>query len=831
MCSPPVESALGSLAVPSVHQIRVPTLWTDGPGCRRHPSPRMNSLHTRVHDALGLRTSPAIFFTSAAVIVLFTAAMGLFPGPVQEVFGVVAGWLRYDIGWFYTLSATLLALFAVLLACSRYGRIKLGDDDATPEYTGVAWFGMMFAAGVGAVLMFWGIAEPMNHYANPPMPGTEPFSDQAALQAMDIANFHFTIHMWAILLVPGLCFGYFTYKRKLPPRVSSAFQPLLGDRIHGPIGKAIDVISVVSTVFGLAVSTGLGALQINAGMNYVLGTPVAGWVQALILAVITAAGVCSVLAGMDSGVKRLSYINIVAAVALMLFVLMFSISTNDVLRGTVQSAGSFVGHLPVLSTFNDVFGSGRWSGDWTVFYWAWTVTWAPFVGMFVAKISRGRTIREFVTAGLGLPSIFTMIWMGIYGYSAFQADRATAAGPGQGGDLTRTIVEEGNVQAALFQHLQGMPLYLPVAIVALVVITVFFVTSIDSGALVMDAMANGHEDPAPRRQGVFWAISIGAVCAAIILTAGENGLDALQEVIIVIGFPVMLLTLVQAAMLLQALREDAGAARPIRTRQWKQVLPAEEYHRRAQEDGVDIQEYVIRPEFEPGTEPEFDTHTPNTWHQQRTVAQRALLTLGLTGGMASGRTAVGEELERLGAVVVEFDDLLGELLVPGAPVLDEVREVFGDDVVRADGTLDARAMNALIDASEAARSRFYEIVSPLVRAEADARAKAIGDDAVLVMDLALLAETGSARDFDQVLAVSAPAEVRVQRLVDERHVTRERAWALLDEGAQDDERAAIADTVIENGGTREELRAAVEAYWAEKVAPAVEAARIAGGVG
>ena len=242
----------------------------------------MTSPLTRLHDTLGLRTSPAIFFGSAAAVVLFTAAMGLFPGPVQAAFGVVSSWLRYDVGWIYTLSLTLLVAFLFILAVTRYGRVKLGDDDAVPEYSGLTWFGMMFAAGVGAVLMFWGIAEPMNHYANPPMAGTEPFSDRAASEAMAIANFHFGIHMWAILLVPGLCFGYFTYKRKLPPRVSSAFQPLLGDRIHGPIGKTIDIIAVVSTVFGLGVSVGLGALQINAGMNYVLGTPVAGWVQALI---------------------------------------------------------------------------------------------------------------------------------------------------------------------------------------------------------------------------------------------------------------------------------------------------------------------------------------------------------------------------------------------------------------------------------------------------------------------------------------------------------------------------------------------------------------------
>ena len=782
----------------------------------------MNSLLSRLHDRLGLRTSPEVFFSAAAAIIVFTVGMGFFPGPVQTFFGAIAHWLRYDIGWFYTASATLLVAFAFGLAISRYGRVKLGDDDATPEYSGLAWFGMLFAAGVGAVLMFWGIAEPMNHYANPPLEGTEPFTDQAALQAINFANFHFGVHMWAILVVPGLSFGYFTYKRKLPPRVSSAFQPVLGDRIHGPIGKAIDVVAIVSTVFGLGVSTGLGALQINAGMNYVFGTPVAGWVQALILAVITAAALTSVLAGLDRGVKRLSYLNIVMAIALMLFCLMFAASSMDVVRGIIESAGRYVGALPLMTTFNDTMGGGQWSGDWTVFYWAWTVTWAPFTGMFVAKISKGRTVREFVAATIGLPTAFVVVWMGVYGFSAVSMDRASAGGPGQGGALTKTIVEEGNVQAALFQYLQEMPLYLPVAALALVVIVIFFVTSIDSGALVMDAMANGQEDVVSRRQRIFWGLSVGAVCTAIVTTAGDNGLNALQEVIIVIGFPVMILTVLQAALLVRALREDAGSLKPMRTRQWKPVLPAEEYHRRAQEEGVDINDYTIRPEYEVGTEPEYDTHTPNTWHRQKTIAQRAAVTIGLSGAVASGKSLVASEFARHGAVVVDYDDLMHELLDAGHPAVDELREVFGAEMVRLDGSVDWAAIDTLTAESTSARTRLYEVVGPHVRAEADRRATAIGEDAVLVVDLALLDESSSARDFDQVIVVEAAMEARVKRLMAERGLTREQAWAEIDADAQDTDRNdALGWTTLENSGGREELSAAVDTYWAEHVVPAV----------
>ena len=782
----------------------------------------MSSPLTRLHDRAGLRTSPAIFFGAAALIVLFTAAMGIFPGPVQAGFGAVAQWLRYDVGWFYTLSSTILVVFGILLAASRYGRIRLGDDNAAPAYTGIAWFGMMFAAGVGAVLMFWGIAEPMYHYAQPPLSGTEPYSDMAARQAIGIANFHFGIHMWGIMLIPGLCFGYFTYKRKLPPRVSSAFYPLIGDRIHGPIGKSIDVIAIVSTVFGLAISTGLGALQINAGMNYVYGVPVAGWVQAVILAVITGAAVTSAVAGMDKGVKNLSYVNILAAVALMVFVLMFSLSTNDVLRGTVESIGQYFSSLPFLATFNDTFHSGEWSGGWTVFYWAWTVTWAPFVGMFIAKISRGRTIREFVAAGLGLPTAFVIVWMGVYGFSAFQSDRATAPGPGQPGDLATTIVEEGNVQAALFQHLQSMPLYIPVATLALLVIIVFFVTSIDSGGLVMDAMANGHDELAPRRQAVFWAISVGAVCAAIILTSGDNGLAALQEVIIVIGFPVMILTLMQAALLLQALREDAGAARPIRTRQWKQVLPEEEYQRREREASADLSGYVVRPEFEVGTEPEFDTHTPKTWHARAAAERRAAVTVGLTGGVASGKSAVADAFERHGAVVVEFDELMREVLVPGHDALADLRSVFSEEIVHEDGTIDWRTLDRLTADSPSARARLYDVVTPAVREAADTRAKEVGEDSVLVIDLALR-EAATARDVDQVVVVTSPVEERVARLMDERGLSREQAWAEIDADAVTQPEGHDTDVILANDGTLEDLDQVVRAFWNEHVVPRLAA--------
>lgn len=559
----------------------------------------------KLHDRLGLRTNPVIFFSSALFIIVFTLLMMAFPTAMSDGIGVISDFIITYLGWVYTLGIAIFFFFLIYIAMSRFGRVKIGDDDAEPEYSGLAWFGMLFAAGVGAVLLFWGAAEPITHYANPPYDGVEPQSDHAALEALAIANWHIGLGVWIILTIPALAFGYFTYKRKLPPRVSSIFQPLLGERIHGPIGKTIDSVAIVSTVFGIAVSVGLGALQINSGMGIMYGVPLGGWIQAAIVAVITAAGITSVLMGMDKGVKRLSYINILLTIALMLFVLMTG-ATRFVTLGTIESAGYFLQKLPVMMLFNDAFADTGWIGSWTVFYWAWTVTWAPFVGLFIAKISQGRTIRQFVVGVLAAPTTFTLVWVGVFGLSAFNIER------NENGTLVQTVVGEGDIPAALFEFLGHFPLYQLVAAVTLVVITIFFITSIDSAALVMDAIANGHEDPAPKKQGIFWAASIGLVSASILVAAGDNGLTALQNVIIVIGFPVWLIGFMQMWMLVRALREDAGELPPMRTRQWKQVIPIEEYHRRAQEDFSSIEEVTIRPEYEPGTEPEFEGLVPNT---------------------------------------------------------------------------------------------------------------------------------------------------------------------------------------------------------------------------
>lgn len=561
----------------------------------------LHSLHRR----LGLKTTPGIFFPAAGFIILFSLITIAFPQPMIKVFGAVSNWIITYLGWFYVLGTVFFGVFLVYVCLSRFGRIKLGPDDSEPEHSNLSWFGMTFAAGVGAVLMFWGASEPLTHFAKPPYDGVEPQSAEAALDAVSIADFHIGLGVWVLLAVPALGFGYFTYKRRLPPRVSSSFQPLLGDRIHGPWGKTIDVLSLIASVFGLAVSVGLGALQLNSGVNIMYGVPISGPVQAIIIALITAAALTSVLNGMDKGVKRLSTFNIILAMAFLLYVLMTGASMFA-LRGVVESVGNFLYILPKMALFNDTFANTGWLGQWPVFYWAWTICWAPFVGLFLAKISQGRTIRQFVTGVVVLPTAFTMIWVGIFGMNAFHIEMH-----GSGG-LVHTVVDEGDIPGAMFQFLGNFPLLPVIAVVAIVLIFIFFVTSIDSASIVMDSMANGHEDESPVRQRVWWTVSIGLVAASILLFAGKVGLEALQNVVIIIGLPVFVMTFVQAWMILRAFREDAGELPPMRTRQWRPVLPVEEYRRRAEEDYSSVQDYTIRPAFDEETAPEFESRVPRT---------------------------------------------------------------------------------------------------------------------------------------------------------------------------------------------------------------------------
>ncbi|MCK6212358.1 BCCT family transporter [Georgenia sp. EYE_87] len=553
----------------------------------------MNLLH-RIHDRLGLRTSPAIFFGAALLIAAFVLGTIAFTAQVDAFFAGVSEWILTSLGWFYVLGVTIFLIFLIYMAVSRFGRVRLGPEDEAPEHSGPAWFGMLFAAGIGSILMFWGVAEPVNHLANPPMQDVESGSAAAAHEAMAFTLYHFGLHTWTIFALPALAFAYFMYKRNLPPRVSSIFHPLLGDRIHGPVGAAIDTVAIVGTMFGVAVSVGLGTLQINSGLATLWGVAESRAVQITLIACVSALAITSVALGLDKGVKRLSNINIVLAVGLLCFVLVTG-PTLFLLKGTIESAGVYLSWLPELSFWNDTVNDSGWQSSWTVFYWAWTISWSPFVGIFIARISRGRSVRQFVAGVLAIPVMFSVVWFGVFGWAAFDIERTSP------GTLVEPVVEQGDVARALFVFLESFPLTAVVSALAIVLVVIFFTTSVDSAALVMDTISNGHEDRAPTRQRVFWAVCVGLVAATLLGASGEGGLAALQQVIIVVGLPFFVMGYLMIYSLLRALKEDAGERPPIRTRRWKKVLPPEEAARRVEEAGGTPEEAALL--TRPGTVP------------------------------------------------------------------------------------------------------------------------------------------------------------------------------------------------------------------------------------
>ncbi|MFJ9555245.1 BCCT family transporter [Nocardiopsis sp. NPDC101807] len=515
---------------------------------------------------LGLNTNPTIFFASAALTVVFVVCAIAFTDTVDTVFGAVSQWILTHLGWLYILGVTTFLLFLVWIACSRHGGVRLGPPGSAPEYGNLAWFCMLFAAGIGSILMFWGVAEPISHYANPPRGDVEPESVEAARQAMGFTLYHFGLHTWTIFCLPALAFAYFVYRKGLPFRVSSVFHPFIGDRIDGPLGRTVDVVAVLGTLFGVAVTIGLGTMQINSGLNTLFGIEEGRLVQLVLIAVVTAVAVASVASGLDVGIKWLSLVNVVLAVALLVFVFLAS-SPLYLAKGTIETTGVYLERLVALSFWNDTFGNTGWQGSWTVFYWAWTITWSPFVGIFIARISKGRTIREFVLGVLALPTAFSIVWFGVFGLSAFDIEM------NRGGGLVREVVVEQDVPGALFAFLEHFPMATLVSAASILIVVIFFTTSSDSASLVVDMLCSG-DAVTPTRQRVFWGVVQGVVAATVLTATGVGGLDALQQTIIVFGLPFFAIGFFMMAGLVRSLRaetrEGTGARRardaPLATR-------------------------------------------------------------------------------------------------------------------------------------------------------------------------------------------------------------------------------------------------------------------------
>jgi choline/glycine/proline betaine transport protein len=474
------------------------------------------------------------------VILIFVAFGAVFPKQAGAVFSAAQHAIVDGFGWFYIASVAGFLIFALFLMLSRYGDVKLGPDDSEPDYSYLSWFAMLFSAGMGIGLMFFGVAEPIYHFTAPPV--GEGNTVAAARQAMIITFFHWGLHAWAIYIVIGLALAYFAFRRGLPLTIRSALYPLIGARIHGPIGHAADIFAVFGTMFGVATSLGLGVLQVNAGLQYLFGVPNVVAVQLVLIAVITGLATISVVLGLDAGIRRLSELNILLAVMLLGFVLLAG-PTVFLLKALMQNIGAYLDDVVRLTFRMYAYEPNEWLGKWTLFYWGWWIAWSPFVGMFIARISRGRTIREFVLGVLFVPVLFTFLWMTVFGDTALWMQLNGIAPIGQ--------VVADNMPVALFSLLEALSFSGITSLLATLLVVTFFVTSADSGALVIDMITSGGADEPPVWQRIFWAVTAGVV-AAVLLLAG--GLQALQTAAIVSALPFSVVMVLVCYGLLRALQ-------------------------------------------------------------------------------------------------------------------------------------------------------------------------------------------------------------------------------------------------------------------------------------
>lgn len=494
--------------------------------------------------------APAVVLPSLLVLGALLMLCGFYPQRADQLFGSAQAWVVTNFDWFYTVAVTGFLVFLVLIAWSRYGDIRLGPDDAKPEFSFASWTAMLFAAGMGIGLMYFGVGEPLQHYLNPPT--QEAGTPAAAREALTSTFFHWGFQAWAIYGVMGLVLAYFGFRYNLPLTMRSGLYPLLQKRINGPIGHSVDAFALVGTIAGLATTLGYGALQLAAGLNLVTGwdTGTTAFRIAVIVVVVGLAGL-SAASGLDKGVKRLSEVNLLITFALLGFVLLCG-PTVFLLQAFSENIGNYLSSLVGMSlrTFTyEVANDDGWFGGWTILYWAWWISWSPFVGMFIARISRGRTVREFIVGVLFIPTAFNLLWMTVFGNGAIWIDTHVAQGA-----LSATA---SNVDALLFRFFEYLPLAKAVSWIAVLLIALFFVTSADSGAYVVDAIASRGHPQSPVWQRLFWAAVLG-MTAVVLLLAG--GLKALQAMTLVTALPVAAIMVLLCIGLWRGMKADLAHA-------------------------------------------------------------------------------------------------------------------------------------------------------------------------------------------------------------------------------------------------------------------------------
>ena len=496
------------------------------------------------------RVSKPVFLSSALLIIAFIIFGAFFNELANEVFGQAKAFISVRFGWFFIVVVNLALLMSIYLIFSKYGDIRLGYQTEEPEYNLASWIGMLFSAGIGIGLLYWGTAEPLQHFMAPPL--GEPETIAAAKQAMNISFLHYGLHVWAIYGMVALSLAYFHYRRGLPLAIRSTLYPLIGKKIYGPWGHTVDTLAVFGTMFGVVTTLGLGVLQINSGLETLFGIPNTITVQIILIAFITMLAGLSLMMGLDKGIKRLSDINIFLTIVLLSFVIFLG-PTQFIINSFVENIGNYIHQVIPLGLWTESYaGEENWQSSWTIFYWAWWISWSPFVGVFIARISRGRTIREFILGVLLIPITILFLWFTAFGGSAVHMELMAAADP--------SLASPGLVEAvkadygsAIFKLMEFYPFAKAATLLIIVMIVLWFVTSSDSASFVIDMLTSGGDANPPKIQRLFWAGTEGVI-AAVLLAAG--GLGALQAASIVSGFPFAVVILIMLYSLLRGLSRD-----------------------------------------------------------------------------------------------------------------------------------------------------------------------------------------------------------------------------------------------------------------------------------
>lgn len=489
-----------------------------------------------------VRSNQAVLYISAGLALAFVLFSIFFQTAMENVVNSLFAAITGGMGWLYLISAAVFIIAAIIIAAGPYGKIKLGKDEDKPEFSNFQWLSMLFGGGMGIGLVFWSVSEPMMHYLNPP------FGEAQTQEAIDTATrmtfFHWGLHPWIIFAIGGLALAYFQFRKDMPFLISSAFYPLIGERVHGPIGKAIDIIAVFATIFGVATSLGLGSNQIATGIQYVWGIEPTPFLVSVIIAVMTVIFTLATVLGLHKAMQNIANLKVGLSIAFMVFIFIFG-GMVYILNSFTSTLGAYLQNI-VGQTF--WMGNLDWLDSWTIFYWAWWIAWAPFVGQFVARVSKGRTIREFILAVSLLPAGFSVIWIGIYGGAAFNLNA-------QSGGALQTAIQ-ADYTTGLFALLKQLPLYPFTAVLAILLIVACFIGAANSATYVLSMLTSGGNMDPDKKLRAGWGIAQGAVTIMLIIVSGTSALKTLQTASIAAAFPFMLIMLVMCVSIFKALKED-----------------------------------------------------------------------------------------------------------------------------------------------------------------------------------------------------------------------------------------------------------------------------------